>query len=218
MALSDYQSQVQDLLHDPESQVWSATQVTGYINEARSRIAVDTWCLRQILTPSAYPSLQFIQGFEFFDPTQFLPASIGTVLVGVRGITLIINNFRRALRYMPYSWVSANYRMFANSQSQPRYWSRVSPTQMVIEPVPSQTYTCEFEVAITPNPLTGALNEVDQIPNPFQSCVQYYAAYKAKINQQQLQEAQMYMGLYMQDVRRLAAMNMPALSPYPSGR
>lgn len=218
MLLSDYEFQVQDLVHDPDFQTWSQAQIDKYINEARNRVAVDSWCLRQILTPDVYPTLQFTQGFEFFNPQEFLPSAFGPVLVGVRGITVIINNTRRALRYAPYTWLSANFRRFSGVQSQPVYWSRVSPTQLVIEPVPSQTYTCEFDISVTPTALTGATNEVDQIPVPFQDCVQYFAAHKAKINQQQMQEAQLYLGLYMTNVRRIAAQHMPAMNPYPAGR
>jgi hypothetical protein len=216
--LTDYAAQVTDLLHDPENQIWTQSQITGYVNQGRDQVATDSWCLRQILTPDAYPTLVFTQGFEFFDPTAFLPSQFGSVLVGVHGITVIINNYRRALKYAPYMWLSANYRKFTNTQSQPIYFSRISPTQMVIEPVPSQSYTCEFDIAVLPTDLTGANGEVDQIPVPFQSPVQYYAAYKAKVNQQQLQEAQLFMGLYNVELRRVAAMHMPAMNPYPAGR
>lgn len=217
MLLSDYQGQVTDLLHDPSNQVWSLTQINSYINEGRKRCATDTWCLRQILTPDLYPTLQFAVGTEFFNPQSFLPSQFGSVLVGTLGITVIVNQARDALRYRPYTWLSANFRRFANQQSVPRYWSIVSPTSYVIEPVPSQVYTCEFDIAVTPAALTGASGEVDQIPVPFQDCIQYFAAYKAKIYQQQMQEAQVFLGLYMIEAKRLRAAHGPRFNPTPAG-
>ena len=218
MQLSDYQALVQDLLHDPEAQVWTQSQITSYVNEGRSRICVDTWALRQILTPDVYSTLSFAAGTEFFNPQSFLPNAFGPVLVGTLGITVIINNRRLALGYRPYTWLSANYRTMVGRQSIPQFWSVVSPAQYVIEPVPQQTYTCEFDIAVTPSALAGQQGEVDQVPVPFQTAVQYYAAYKAKINQQQLQEAQLYLNLYMIESKRLRAAFSPRLQPYPRGR
>lgn len=218
MLLSEYQAQVQDLVHDPEAQVWSLTQINSYVNEGRDRIATDTWCLRQILTPGLWPTLSFPQGFEFFNPQSWLPSQFGPVLVGCLGITLIDNNVRTALSYRPYTWLSANFRRITNQQSVPRFWSIISPSQYVIEPVPQQTYTCEFDIAVVPSDLTGAQSEVDQIPVPFQQAVQFYGAYKAKVNQQQMQEAQLFLGLYMTEVRRLRAAFGPRFNPTPAGR
>lgn len=218
MQLSDYQSQVQDLIHDPNGQVWSLTQVNSYINQGRNRICQDTWCLRQILTPDVYPALSFAAGTEFFNPQTFLPSTFGPILVGCLGITVIINNYRRALNYATYTWLSANFRQIVGQQTIPRFWSIVSPTQYVIEPVPSQAYTCEFDIAVTPTALVGAQGEEDQVPVPFQDAVQYFAAYKAKVNQQQLQEAQLYLGLYSMEARRLRAAFGPRINPYPRGR
>ena len=38
-ALSTYITQVQRLLHDPNAQFWSTSELTDYINEARNRVA-----------------------------------------------------------------------------------------------------------------------------------------------------------------------------------
>lgn len=46
--LLTYQTAVADLLHDPNNRIWSTTQLTGYINEARRQLATDTGCLRTL--------------------------------------------------------------------------------------------------------------------------------------------------------------------------
>lgn len=46
--LSDYEVQVKDLLHDPNSNIWTIQQIDRYINEARRRLVIDTGCLRTL--------------------------------------------------------------------------------------------------------------------------------------------------------------------------
>lgn len=45
-ALSGYQTQVQRLLHDSAAQFWSLSELTDYINSARTRVVRDTGCYR----------------------------------------------------------------------------------------------------------------------------------------------------------------------------
>jgi hypothetical protein len=46
--LSTYETQVADLLHDPNHVQWSITQLDNYINEARRKLVMDTGCLRTL--------------------------------------------------------------------------------------------------------------------------------------------------------------------------
>ena len=48
--LSDYDTQVADLLHDPNQQIWNPGQLDRYINEARRQTVMDTGCLRLLQT------------------------------------------------------------------------------------------------------------------------------------------------------------------------
>jgi hypothetical protein len=45
-----YEFQVYDLLHDPNGNRWSESQIDGYINEARRQLCMDTGCLRTLQT------------------------------------------------------------------------------------------------------------------------------------------------------------------------
>lgn len=195
--LDEYLSQVTDLLHDPNNQTWSATQLTNYINEARNRVAQDTKCLRQVLTPTAYPTLQFVQGTEFINPQTFLPAAFGPYLADTINITVIINNFRRKLIPKSYTELDADFRAWVGYQQWPLVWAKVSPWQYCIAPVPSQTYTCEWDLAVIPNALVDDTT-AEQLPVPFQEPVQYYACYKAKMYQQSMAEAEMFKATYKQ--------------------
>jgi len=46
--LNLYETQVADLLHDPNQQIWSIAQLDRYINEARRQVVMDTGCLRTL--------------------------------------------------------------------------------------------------------------------------------------------------------------------------
>lgn len=46
--LSTYETQVADLLHDPNHVQWSVFQLDNYINEARRQTVMDTGCLRSL--------------------------------------------------------------------------------------------------------------------------------------------------------------------------
>lgn len=193
--LDTYLEQVTDLLHDPNNQVWSESQLTSYINEARNRMAQDTKCLRQILPQSS--GLTFAQGTEFITPQSFLPPPIGPLLVDTIAISIIINNFRRKLKQVSYSMLDAKLRAWQGYQQWPIQWAKVSPTQYCIAPIPSTTYGCEWDIATVPNPLVDDTT-VEQLPIPFQEPVQYYACYKAKMYQQSVTEAEVFRQTYKQ--------------------
>ncbi len=46
--LSTYETQVADLLHDPNHVQWSVSQLDNYINAARLKLVMDTGCLRTL--------------------------------------------------------------------------------------------------------------------------------------------------------------------------
>jgi hypothetical protein len=203
-ALSSYLQQVQqNLLHDPNGNLWSVNEVTGYINEARSRVSQDTKCLRQVLLSSTYPAMQFSQGVEFYTPQTFLPAPFGTNLVDVMGISVIVNNERLKLQYKPYTTLDAFARGWVNFQDWPVVFSRVGATGIFIAPVPNQNYPCDWDVAISPVPLVLD-SDPEPIPIPFQEPVQYYAAYKAKLKPQAQGEAKFFFDLYMENLKLCA--------------
>lgn len=46
--LNQYEAQVADVLHDPGNQLYSLSQLDGYVNEARTQVVMDTGCLRSL--------------------------------------------------------------------------------------------------------------------------------------------------------------------------
>lgn len=218
-ALSGYQTQVQDLLHDSQGVMWPVSTLPGYINEARNRVAQDTKALRQILKYNTnpalgFPSLFFDVGTEFITPQTFLPAPFGSQLIDILGISITVNQQRLKLIQKPYTWLDAWMRSWVNYQQWPQFWARVSPIQICIAPVPNIFYTCDWDVSVNPNALLDDTT-VEQIPAPFQEPVQYYAAYKAKLKQQSQGEAQLFLGLYQANLRMCARAYMQRIVPNP---
>jgi hypothetical protein len=202
VALTAYLQQVQqNLLHDPNGLLWSVTEVTGYINEARNRVCQDSKCLRQVLLNSVYPTMLFTQGVEFYTPQTFLPSPYGANLVDVMGISVIVNNERLKLQYLPYTQFDAFVRGWVNFQDWPVAFSRVGATQIVVGPVPNQNYPCDWDVSIVP-PALALATDPEPIPVPFQEPVQYYAAYKAKLKPQAQGEAKYFYDLYLEILKR----------------
>lgn len=56
--LNQYEMQLDDLLHDPNNQVWTQAQLDRYINEARRRTVKDTGCLRSLQTCYLFPGVE----------------------------------------------------------------------------------------------------------------------------------------------------------------
>ena len=213
-ALTGYQTQVQDLLHDALGQQWPVGSLAAYINEARNRVAQDTKALRMILLNSTFPTLVFPQGTEFVTPQTFLPAPYGGQLIDTHGITITVNQQRLKLIQKPNTWHDAWMRSWANYQQWPQFFAMVSPIQICIAPVPNISYTCDWDVSLNPNPLVDDTT-IEQIPAPFTEPVQYYACYKAKLKQQSQGEAKMFFDLYQTNLRLCARAYMQRIVPNP---
>ena len=82
--LNQYEFQVQDLLHDPNSTKWSLTQIDSYINQARKQLVMDKGCLR---------SLQ--QSYITIAQEQYVFGQVtgGTVIAGGSGYVNPVVNF-----------------------------------------------------------------------------------------------------------------------------
>lgn len=213
-ALTDYQAQVQDLLHDPLGSMWPVATLPAYINEARNRVCKDSKCLRQILTNASFPVLVFNQGTEFVTPQTFLPAPYGAALVSTLGISITVNQQRLKLIQKPYTWLDAWMRSWVNYQQWPQFFAQVSPIQICIAPIPNIAYTCDWDVAILPNKLVTDA-DVEQIPPNFAEAVQYYACYKAKLKQQSQGEADMFLKDYLRTLGMDARAYMQRVIPNP---
>jgi hypothetical protein len=211
--LTFYQTQVSRLLHDPNFQYFSQTVLTDYINEARNRIAQDTKALRQLVT-----GLTLVQGQEIYSPQSFL-SSVATQVVDVMGISIYWGTSRIKLGYLPFTSLDAYYRRWQVFQSRPVAYSKVGANTIFIDPPPDQAYVSDWDVAVIPNALVSD-STPEQLPVPFQESVQYYAAYKAKYQEQALGESKIFLAAYVQNLAWCArSFNQRTIpNPYRVGR
>lgn len=212
-ALNTYITQVQRLLHDPNAQFWPTSELTDYINEARNRVAQDSKCLRQLVTNAANPTFTLVAGTESYNPATFVP-NVGSLVIDVMGITIYWGNTRQKLQYFAFTEFDALYRYWNQLQSIPAAFTRMSPAQFLIGPVPDQNYALDIEVAVNPTPLVSD-STVDQIPIPFQEPVQYWAAYKAKFKEQSLGECTIFENQYKKILLMCARSYMTRLIQNP---
>jgi hypothetical protein len=112
-------------------------------------------------------------------------------VIDVMGITVYWGNTRQKLQYFPFTEFDSLYRYWNQLQSIPAAYTRMSPIQFLIGPVPDQNYAIDVEVAVNPTALVSDAT-VDQIPVAFQEAVQYWADYKAKFKEQSLGECQVF--------------------------
>jgi hypothetical protein len=211
--LASYLTQLQRLLHDPNNQYWSQSELTDYINEARYRVAQDTKCLRQLATNAAL-GLTLTAQTEYYTPQTFLPAPLGAQLVAVMGITIYWGTERIKLRYVPFTRFDAIYRSYQVYYQRPVAFTRMGATLIWIGPNPDQNYPCDWDIAVIPNALATDAT-VEQIPVPFQEPIQYYAAYKAKWKEQAQGEAQLFLQQYNAVLRWCARGFMQFVQPDP---
>ncbi len=73
MLLSDYISQVQELVHDSSGIDYTQTEMTNFVNNARNRVALDFHCIRTLFAP-----LTTIVGQEIYPMTGGIGGAIVT--------------------------------------------------------------------------------------------------------------------------------------------
>ena len=211
MALNAYITQVQQLLHDLSASFWTTTQLTNYINLARNRVAQDSKCLRQLIT-----GIPLQQGVESYAIATIQASYAPTIaIIDVMGIDVYqASNTRWSLDYMPWTQFNAVYRSNVSTQSTPECYTRMGALQVYFGAIPDQAYLTDWCVAINPAPLTSDATP-EPIPPPFQDCVQFFAAYMAKFQEQAMGEAAIFEKEYLKWAVRASRSFMTRVIPQP---
>lgn len=201
-SLNNYITLVRRLLHDPQGQMWSDQELTDDINQARSRIAADSKCLRQLITAVTLTANQELYTIVTTANTG-TPANLGLQIVEVMGITIYWGNQRIKLQNRPFSEQDAKLRIWQSYVTRPGSIARMGSNLLYINPTPDQGYTSDWDCVIVPTPL--ALNtDPEVLAVPFQTPVPFYAAHIAKFNAQDYGESDKFYQKYL--VERAAAM------------
>lgn len=146
-------------------------------------------------------------------PTITFPSGGGTSAAATAGIipdqtldimniTPIWGNQRIPLRYMPFTEFNAKLRTWITNEQIPVVWSRygTAGSSAFVQPIPDQTYTTEFDTAITPDDLVDDVTIDRQMRFPYSTPVAYYACSLAKISQQAFPEAEIFLKDYVRKI------------------
>lgn len=204
-SLSSYITEVRRLLHDANGNFYSDSELTDYINEARTRLVRDTGVLRtlqSVTLPQNSETLSF----------SALPNGINTL--DVLNINLYWGNTRVPLRYLAWTDFNAQLRYWQNYVGRPVGFSMYGQQTIYFGPVPDQDYQLDVDTVIMPNALTSN-SSVEQIPDPYTSPVAFYAAYKAKFKEQSFGESQIFKQEYQRQVQSVLNSTFTRRMPNP---
>ena len=203
--LNDYITETRRLLHDVNGNFWTTAELTDYINDARGHTVQDTGCRRVLQT---YTTTIGVETIAF----SALPEGNNTI--DCLNINLYWGDSRWPMYYMAWTDFNAQLRFWQNYNGQPIAFSMYGPKTIFIGPKPNEAYYLEIDTVVLPDPLvTGAEPDL-QIPSPFQEAVAYYAASKAKYQEQSYGESEIFKQEYTKQV--LGALNSTFTRRIPS--
>lgn len=222
MALTKYITQVRRLLHDPNGQYWSDSELTDYINESRNRVCKDTRCLRQQIVGLTTLTQNVEQYVINNTGTQTsgsqlvtLPAAYtGYSIIDVMGINILWGSTRIKLAYLPWTRFDVQFRYWNNMQSRPVCYSRYGTMSVYVGPTPDSSYSSDWDLAMIPPPLVSD-STPEPIPEPFTTPIKYYAAHLAKFREQAIAEAEMFREMYGRQSRVEASAFQGRVIPNP---
>lgn len=191
--LQQYITNTQRLLHD-SSGYFSNTVLTDWINEARFKVVEDTACnriLQQISTVANQETYSFAVNFPQ-----------GNATFKVLNATLIWGNNRVPLQYTIWTPFNSNVRTIVGFQSTPVFWSQYGQDIFYLGPISDQVYTVEMDTVVYPANLVN-LTDTDTLKFPYVRAVPFWAAYRAKQNDQLFDEAERFRQEYIRTIQEI---------------
>ena len=196
MALNSYISLTQLQLHDTAGVFFSVPNLTTWINIARSQLASETQCVRQLQIVNTVNNQE-----TYAFPTNVNLAGGVLNTVSVMGISVPWGTFKPTLTYMPWSNFQAFLRAYNQQiQGYPEVWSQFNRNGPVyLWPIPSAVFAAEWDTSC--NVINLATDtDPEAIPYPFTDAIPYFAAYLANLYAQREKEAETSYKLYRQFV------------------
>lgn len=208
--LDNYITETRRLLHDVNGNFWTTAELTDYINDARGHTVQDSGCRRVLQT---YTLTVGVETINFADLDE------GSNTIDILNINLYWGDSRWPMYYMAWTDFNAQLRFWQNYNGRPIGFSMYGPKTIYIGPKPDQAYEIELDTVVLPDPLVTGAEEDTQIPSPFFEAVAYYAAHKAKYQEQSYGESEIFKQEYTKQV--IGALNSTFTrripSPYSSG-
>ncbi|MGH9697962.1 MAG: hypothetical protein ACRD52_00715 [Candidatus Acidiferrales bacterium] len=191
VTLQDYLSVTQRLLHDPNENFFPVADLIGYINEARAHTALDTQALRKVVTYNT------AAGTANYDAQVVLASSgLANTVMAIVDIFAIWSTERYKLRNMAYTRLNRETRPWTIYQTWMIGWARLGQTGVIVGPTPDQAYSTEWDLIYAPVDLTAPSDSENELLYPQTEPVPYYAAYLARMYEEDSARAQQMMSLY----------------------
>jgi len=216
--LTLYLTQTTQLLANPgaPTSLYATSDLTGYINTARTQLAGETGCIRAIGSLAVTSASQY---YNF--------SSITGLPVGVQGVY----NVRQATRvsgagqvYMgsrSYPWAELyflnNPAPVAAAPTEWAQYGQATTGSIVLNTTPDTSYTLNLDCVCEPIALTTD-STVEVIPYPFTDAVPYMAAYYALMSSQRGSDADKMMQRYQMFVARAKGASVPGVLPEQSAQ
>lgn len=189
LTLQDHLTDLQRLLHDSTFRFWSQQELTDYINKARKLIAAETGCTRQLVTKDIVAATNLSEATYAFD--QILT---NRTVIDVLDVLLQYNSTTNyQLKYYEFSILARTPAWQSQLSSNPQFYT-VHHRSVIILPWPNIAYpSTTFDCAIEPLTLSALTDVENDLPFPYTECIQFYAAYLAKLKDQRRQEAEAFL-------------------------
>lgn len=230
--LTYYQTVTAQLLQNPPapSTLYSAPNLTTWINIARGQIAGEGEAIRAIGTVStvigqrAYP----FSGINIGTPTDTgiqgvlnvrrIQYNVGTGQKWIKGKSWEWFDFQRFNNPVPASGPPTEWAQYAQGSAGQNTPGNVNTGSgsFYIDPLPDLVYTLNCDCVCYPQPLAVDA-DVEALPYLWTDAVPYYAAYMALLSSQtstRMQQAQTYFQIFEQFVSRARGISNPPLNNF----
>ena len=112
---------------------------------------------------------------------------------------IIWGSQRIPLQGKAFTDLNAAARVWTSYKQRPGLWSMYGTNQICVAPIPDQAYQFEADTVILPPSLSG--ETTGNLVAPATEAVPYWAAYLAKLNEKQYEEASAFKNLYSQQIQ-----------------
>ena len=189
--LQDYIDRTQRLLHDPNADFWPISDLISYINQARDQVTLDTQALRRIVTYALTAGISSYDAAVVFATVDQVRSVLAIV-----DIYAIWSTERYKLKNRAYTTLNNELRPWTNYQTYVIGWARMGQTGVVVGPIPDQAYSTEWDLIYAPLDLVLVTDAEADLVYPQTNPVPYYAAYLARMYEEDDKKAQQALNLY----------------------
>lgn len=214
--LTTYQTQTYELLQltsAAAAKLYTADQLTGFINQARFWISGESECIRNFAT------LPIASGAR---SAAFTSIVLGAPSAGIAGALHVRQSWADVgdglvlMTGRPFSWMGAfGLNRVVPQTGLPATWAQYAQGvqgSLYVDPLPDRAYVLTVDTVCYPIDLVDDAT-VEAIPAPWTHCVPFYAAYYALLGAQRLQDAEMMLRRYEAFAQKARGMSNPDLLP-----